>query len=272
MVYYNPYLVKKLTDELKLRGYSKRTIDIYTSCVDKYFSYKKVDLETFDSNNFKQFILMKIDKKLSPQTINLHINAVKFFYSIYGQSVEGIHVVKRNKKLPVVLSKNEIKSLIDSIYNAKHRLLVKLAYGSGLRLSEIIGVKVGDIDFDNLTLHVKSGKGGKDRITTLSGKLCDDLRNLIAGKNADDFLFESNRGGILSQRSVQYIFKTALKKSEVRKNASFHSLRHSFATHLLENGVDIRYIQELLGHSSIKTTQIYTKVAKNKIGNIKSPL
>jgi site-specific recombinase XerD len=139
-------------------------------------------------------------------------------------------------------------------------------------VSEIVNLKVKDIDLDELILHLKMSKGRKDRITIMPEKLKSHLQNLIAGKNMNEFVFSSERGGKLTTRTAQTVFAVALKKSGVKKQATFHSLRHSFATHLLENGVDVRYVQELLGHKNIQTTQVYTKVTNPRLKNIKSPL
>ena len=150
--------------------------------------------------------------------------------------------------------------------------MVALTYGAGLRISEIINLRVQDIDFEQLTIHLKEAKGKKDRITILPEKLKSDLLNVIVEKDNKKYIFESNRGGKLNTRSVQKIFEKALKSAKIKKPATFHSLRHSFATHLLENGVDVRYVQELLGHANIRTTQIYTKATNPSLKNIKSPL
>lgn len=156
--------------------------------------------------------------------------------------------------------------------NSKHRLLLALAYGAGLRVSEVVDLRVGDLDLPALMIHIKQGKGQKDRISVVPDTLVNDLRNLIAGKGAREYVFASERGGKLTTRTAQKVFETALHLSEIKKDATFHSLRHSFATHLLENGVDIRYVQELLGHQNIRTTQQYTHVTNPKLRNIKSPL
>lgn len=156
--------------------------------------------------------------------------------------------------------------------NKKHYLLLAIAYGAGLRVSEVINLRVGHIDLDELIITIRQSKGAKDRRSVLPQKLISDLRSFLAGRGESEYLFESNRGGNLSERSAQKIFDNALKAAEIKKNASFHSLRHSFATHLLENGVDVRYVQELLGHSNIRTTQIYTHLTNPALKNIKSPL
>jgi len=158
------------------------------------------------------------------------------------------------------------------ISNQKHKLIIALSYGAGLRISEAQNLKVRDINFSELTIHLKETKGGKDRITVLPQKLKNILHKITVLKNANDFVFESERGGKLSTRTLQKIFENALLKSGVKKPATFHSLRHSFATHLLENGIDVRYVQELLGHANIRTTQIYTHVTNPNLKNIKSPL
>jgi len=139
-------------------------------------------------------------------------------------------------------------------------------------VSEVTKLKVADLDIDELVVHIKGAKGKKDRINVLPEKLQNDLRNIIAGKNGRDYVFDSNRGGKITTTSLQKTFRKSLSKSMLNKPATFHSLRHSFATHLLENGTDVRYVQELLGHANIRTTQIYTQVTNPKLKNIKSPL
>lgn len=150
--------------------------------------------------------------------------------------------------------------------------MVAIAYSGGLRVSEIVNLKVNDLDLPELMIHLKGAKGNKDRITILPEKLIKDIQNLVSSKSYNDYVFSSERGGKLTERTAQKVFENALKKSGIKKEATFHSLRHSFATHLLENGVDIRYVQELLGHANIRTTQIYTKVTNPALKKIKSPL
>ncbi|MEK7067552.1 MAG: tyrosine-type recombinase/integrase, partial [Patescibacteria group bacterium] len=222
----------------------------------------------------RKFLLNRQDKGNSSQTVNLYLNAIKFFYRDILKSTEKIDLkfAKRSKKLPVVLSREEIKKILSAIQNNKHKLMVGLAYGAGLRISEVINLKVQDINLDELILHLKEAKGKKDRITILPEKLKKDLAAAAVGKRGNDYVFESNRGGKLNERSAQVVFERALRASGIKKPATFHSLRHSFATHLLENGVDVRYVQELLGHANIRTTQIYTQVTNPSLKNIKSPL
>jgi site-specific recombinase XerD len=150
--------------------------------------------------------------------------------------------------------------------------LISIAYGAGLRISEVAKLKVWDVDFGNDYLHIKWAKGNKDRITILPAKIKSDLEKICLNKKSNDYVFESERWWILTTRTLSKIFEHAKEKSWIKKDVSFHSLRHSFATHLLENGTDIRYIQTLLWHSNIRTTQIYTQVTKPSLKNIKSPL
>jgi site-specific recombinase XerD len=267
-------LLKKTEELLKLRNYSRKTIKSYLFYIKEYLVFARREKITEKNEAIKCFLLKKQDNGKSPQTINLALNAIKFFYREVLKSPENIDLkfAKRSKKLPVVLSRGEIEKIISKIPNNKHRLIIALAYGSGLRVSEVVNIRVNDIDIAGLTIHIKEAKGKKDRISVFPEKIAADIKSLIAGKKGSDFIFESNRGGELTTSSLQKIFYKALKKAGIRKNATFHSLRHSFATHLLENGVDVRYVQELLGHQNIRTTQIYTKVTNPSIKKIKSPL
>lgn len=267
-------ILGKVERELKLRAYSPKTIKAYVYCIKEYLNYKGLDFDKLEEENVKDYLLHLQNLSKSSQTINLRLNSIKYLYREVFQNYRKINIkfAKRSQKLPVVLSRSEIEKLIDSIENLKHRLIISLSYGSGLRISEAQNLRVRDIDVIEMTIHIKSAKGKKDRITLLPEKIIPDLKKILAYKNANDLLFESERGGKLSIRSLEKIFENALKKSEIKKSTTFHGLRHSFATHLLENGVDIRYVQELLGHANIRTTQIYTHITNPKLKNIKSPL
>lgn len=265
--------LKRVETELKIRNYSRKTAKSYLRCLHEYFEFKGSDFAEPDVEDIKKFLLQKQTRQLAPQTINLSLNAIKFFYQSVIKSPQRIDIklVRRSKKLPVVLSRVEISAIIKGIRNSKHRLLISLAYGAGLRVSEAVGLKVKDVSLEELTLHLKQAKGKKDRITILPEKLKTDIQNLIAGKDKNDYVFASERGGRLTTRTAQKIFETSLEKTGIKKDATFHSLRHSFATHLLENGIDVRYVQELLGHQNIRTTQRYTQVTNPSIRNIRSP-
>lgn len=267
-------LLLKMLNELRLRNYSLKTIKSYLGCLRNYFKFRKRDFERVNIDNIKNFLIQKQDNGSAPQTINLYLNAIKFFYReiIKTSKFIDIKFAKKNKSLPIVLTKNEISKLIECISNPKHKLIISLAYGSGLRVSEVVNLKVRDIDIENRSIHIKSSKGRKDRITILPMSIIDEIEVIILSKNKNDYLLESNREGKLSVRTAQKIFENAMGKISLNKPATFHSLRHSFATQLIENGVDIRYVQELLGHNDIRTTQIYTKVTNVKMLKIKSPL
>lgn len=267
-------LLSKIEDELKLRNYSRKTIQSYLVCLKDYFKYIKNIKKDPDIALIKKYLLERKEEGWAPQTVNLHLNAIKYFYrEIYKSKVFiDLKFAKTSKKLPVVLSRKEIEQIINSIQNGKHKLLISLSYGAGLRVSEAVNLKIRDVNLDELTIHIKNAKGNKDRITIFPEKLKADLSELMALQHGNEYLFESERGGKLTERTAQMVFEKALKSANIQKDASFHSLRHSFATHLLENGVDVRFVQELLGHQNIRTTQLYTKVTNPSLKNIKSPL
>lgn len=261
-------------EELRLRGASPRTIQSYTNILREYFSWKGGRYENLDEKNIREYLLLKEGRGSSASTRNLILNAIKFFYRDVvrlGMEIK-IKYAKGVKSIPVVLSRSEIKKLVVATNNLKHRLMIALAYGAGMRISEVVSLRVRDVDLDEMIIHIKQAKGKKDRITVFPESLKTDIQNLIAGKSGDDYVFESERGGKLTTRSAQMVFARSLRKAGISKSATFHSLRHSFATHLLENGVDVRYVQELLGHQNIRTTQRYTKVTNPMLKNIKSPL
>lgn len=267
-------ILDKTECTLRLRNYSSKTRKIYLFYIKDYITFSKKSGIINKQKAIEEFLLDKHRRKQSPQTINLALNAVKFLYADVLKDPQKIDLkfAKRSKKLPIVLSRAEIKKIIKATDNPKYRLMISLGYACGLRVSEVIKLRVADLGIDELVVQIKGAKGKKDRTSVLPEKLQNDLRNIIAGKDGNEFVFTSNRGGKLTTTSLQKMFRKSLAKTSIKKAATFHSLRHSFATHLLENGVDVRYVQELLGHSNIRTTQIYTKVTNPKLKNIKSPL
>jgi len=266
-------LLKQTENLLKLRNYSYKTAKFYLLYIKQYLIFSQKEKSRDKKEIIEKFLLEKIEKKNSPQTINLALNSVKFFHKEILKDNKKIDLKfsKRSKKLPVVLTKEEINKILENTENKKYKIGITLAYAGGLRISEIQNLKVKDINLDELTIHLKEAKGKKDRITIFPEKLKAGIQNIIAGKENNDYVFSSNRGGKLTTRSFQKVFENALRKTDIKKDATFHSLRHSFATHLLENGTDIRYVQELLGHNNIRTTQIYTQVTNPMLKNIKSP-
>lgn len=247
-------LVDNRIKEMKLRGFSKQTVRAYTY---HYFRFKASGLARDD------YILSLIEKGFASSSVRVASAAIQFFTGFRNE----VFIPKREKRLPVVLSKAEITKMINSLNNIKHRLVVALLYSSGLRLSELVNLRVCDINMVDNTIHIKSAKGKKDRLTVLSRKTKAMIRKFAAGGN---YLFEAN-GKKHSFKSVQEIVRKAARLAGIKKRVSPHALRHSFATHLLEAGVDIRHIQKLLGHSRLQTTQVYAHVAKSDLKKIKSP-
>lgn len=206
----------------------------------------------------------------------MNIAVIKFFFKNVLFTEIDIVYPKRNKKIPDILSVEEIKLMIEVTENIKHKLIIKLLYGCGLRVSEIVNLKKKDFDFSERLIHIRLSKGNKDRFVNIPESILDDLieyNNLNNHHNDENkIFFGSQVGGRLSVKSIQKIVKNASKKARIEKDVYPHLLRHSFATHLLDRGVDIRIIQKLLGHSDIRTTQFYLKVSKSSLKNIKSPL
>lgn len=265
--------MKKVENSLRLRNYSPKTRKAYLQYIKEYIAFaKKAGLKKKEEAT-EQFLLYLHEKK-SAQTANLALSSIKFLYGnvLKDPILTNLKFAKRAKKLPIVLARSEIEKIINVTDNPKHRFIISLGYACGMRVSEVVNLKVQDLDIDELTVHIKGAKGKKDRISVLSEKISNELRQMIAGKQPKDYVFASNRGGKLTTTSLQKIFRQSLKKAKIIKPATFHSLRHSFATHLLENGTDVRYVQALLGHANIRTTQIYTQVTNPALKNIKSPL
>lgn len=272
-------LLKKLEDEIRLRGLSPQTLKAYRLCVKHFLLFLQGNGDVphvgiLDVEKIKAFLLQRQSLGAAPQTVNLYLNAIKFFcrHVVRREWDIPLRFAKRPQKLPTVLSHEEILRSVDALKNLKHKLLVSLAYGAGLRVSEVVRLRVGDVDFDGKVIYVRQGKGQRDRATLLPEKLENSLKIFCGQRDQAAFVFESERGGRLTTRSAQKVFESALRRAGIIKPATFHSLRHSFATHLLENGVDIRFIQELLGHQNIRTTQRYTRVTVASLKNLKSPL
>jgi len=261
-------LLKKLEEHIRLKNYSKETLKSYFNHVKKYLDYLKNSNPS--TQNAKDYILMKL-KVNDPASVHHSIFAIEYFFKNILKQKISIPKPKRNKKIPEILTKEEIKKMIDSLDNIKHKLILKVLYGCGLRVSEIISLKKQDILFDEGLLHIKLAKGKKDRFVKIPDSLKENLKNYI-NLFSEKLLFPSNRGGKLTKKTISKIVETASKKALIKKRVYPHLLRHSFATHLLEQGTDLRLIQKLLGHSDIKTTQIYLKVSNASIKNIKSPL
>ncbi len=263
-----------IEQRMSLRNYSVQTKKAYLSVVADLCRSTKRAPKELSMEEIRSFIYQKQQRGLSSQTISLIANAINFLYTqIYKKSdFEKLRHPKHSKKLPVVLTRVEIQRLLQQTDNSKHRTMLAIAYSAGLRVSEVINLKVRDIDCNELTITLREGKGKRDRITVVSARIIDDIQQCTLGKAGGAFVFENQRGGKLTTESAQKVFVHCLRKANIAKLATFHSLRHSFATHLLEDGVDVRYVQELLGHQNIRTTQLYTQVTNPQLKNIKSPL
>jgi len=261
-------LLIKLKKELEFRNYSKESINSYLYAVGKYLDYSKKF--GINENSAKDYLRNLLNKN-NPSTVSLASSAIQFFFKEILKQDIYFNKPKKNKSLPDILTINELKKLIEITTNIKHKTIIKLIYGTGIRVSEIINLKKSDIDLEENLIKICLGKGKKDRFVKLPDSIKNELNNLVNLSNSK-YLFESQRGGKLTTSTIQKILSNSAKKAGIRKRVYPHLLRHSFATHLLEKGTDLRIIQKLLGHSSIKTTQIYTQISQASIKNINSPL
>ncbi|HIA35942.1 MAG TPA: recombinase [Flavobacteriales bacterium] len=265
------YLMK-----LELKKYAANTIKTYVSCFEAFLNYyKDVDLMSLDENDIRHYLQTLVQGQKSNSYINQAINSIKFYYEIVMEMPNRFYSIERPRKeyrLPQVISQEMVKQLIEQTNNLKHKCIVSLLYSSGLRRSELLNLKLYSIDSNRMLIRVEDAKGNKDRYTLLSKTALSDLRKYWMEYKPKDYLFEGAKGGRYSERSVGQIIKRCALKAGIKRAVSPHMLRHSFATHLLENGTDIRYIQTLLGHSSSKTTEIYTHVAINRYRDIINPL
>lgn len=265
-------ILKKIEIEMKLRGFSENTIKSYLLYNQKFLEYIKKSPEDVIEDDIKEFLAHKMEDSVTNGSLTFIKSALKFYYGeILGKNFSWIKTPRQTKALPVVLTKNEIKQLLDNTENKKHRLIIELLYSTGLRLSECINLKYSDLDMNEYIGWVRKGKGSKDRIFIISEMFKDDLIKYKEKKGESEYIFTVN-GRKMSPRGIQHAIKVSVERAGIKKSVHVHSLRHSFATHLLENGVDIRKIQQLLGHTNLATTQIYTQVSSDEIKKIKSPL
>ncbi|MDX1363536.1 MAG: tyrosine-type recombinase/integrase [Arenibacter latericius] len=265
------YLLK-----LELKRYAKSTVRTYVFFFEMFINHcKHKDLQTIDEIDIRAFLQQLIQRNVSNSYLNQAINAIKFYYEVVMDMPNRFYEIERPRrefKLPKVISKVEVLSLIENANNLKHKCIISLLYSSGLRRSELLNLKLADVDSKRMLIRVEGSKGNKDRHTLLSQTVLEDLRLYFREWKPREYLFEGQKGGRYSPQSVLKIVKEAALKAKVRQSVTPHVLRHSFATHLLESGVDLRQIQVLLGHGSSKTTEIYTHVATNTFKNIKNPL
>ncbi len=272
-------LLLEFEQKLILQRYSLNSIRNYKSAVKSFLETAEKKFSHPNELNevmIEKYVLWKVQKhKVGVSHQRMIIASIdKFYKSLYNRKLDIKHLYpsRKSHSLPNYLTKEEVRKLIAKVENIKHRCIIKLLYGSGLRLSELLHLKVSDIDSKSMIIHIRKSKGNKDRVVMLSNSLLQELRIYFKKHKPNDFLFEGQTGGIYSAKSVQMIVKKAASKAGIKKQVTPHTLRHSFATHLLESGTDVRFIQELLGHNSIKTTEIYTHITNISKSKIKSPL
>jgi site-specific recombinase XerD len=240
----------------------------------RHYGYSPEYIGEEEIRNYLHYLIK--EKRLSQSSINQAYSAIKFFHVVtLGRVWNPMKIprVKNRKKLPVVLSMQEVESVLSSVENLKHQALLTTIYSGGLRLGEAIHLRVSDIDSSRMTILVQQGKGNKDRYTLLGWRTVQLLRLYYKDYRPVEWLFPSRDPAVpLSGSSVQRVFKKALHQAGINKKASVHTLRHSFATHLLESGTDLYHIQRLLGHTTAKTTSIYLHITGKDIAKVKSPI
>lgn len=262
--------LEKLKAELKMKGFSPLTIKNYSFFVTKFLERINKPIEQLNEDDIKLYLSELFDSK-SRNTIMLAAASVKFFYKeILRKDITHLSLPKKEKTLPVVLTREETKKLLESAETKKSKLLMSFLYSSGLRVSELVNLKKDDINLQDKMGWVRKGKGSKDRIFTISESLCTDLKLFLEKHPNHIYLFSETKP--LTPRNIQKIVMKTAVKAGIPKKVTPHTLRHSFATHLLESGTDIRLIQELLGHASLNTTQIYAHVSMEMLKGIKNPL
>jgi len=274
----NQVALKRMHELLLLKAYSPNTIRSY--CLEfsqLLYILKDVPVDTLTPEHLRSYLLYCTTKlKLSENLIHSRINAIKFYFEqvLHRDKFFFVEIPRPRKKiiLPKVISKNDISKIFSTVDNLKHVVMLKLCYGMGLRVSEIVNLKITNIDSQRMLVHIENAKGKKDRYVALPSSILDDLRNYYRIYHPKIYLFEGQYGGQYAIRSVQAVFKNAMQKAKINKTVGIHGLRHSYATHLLECGTDMYFIQKLLGHKNIKTTAIYAQVSNRQLGNIKSPL
>jgi integrase/recombinase XerD len=264
---------------MRMRNYSHKTVKSYVSCLRAFVRYfRPKHPRELGMEELRLYLLHTIESGYATGTVNQVFNALRFLYAdLYKKPflIKPLPRPRKEKKLPDVLNERETQHLFASVGNLKHRTMLMLAYASGLRVSEVVRLRIEDFDGQRGLIHIRMAKGKRDRYTILP----DSLRGQLSvywqeyGLAKSGWLFPGGqRSAHLSERSVQSVIQRAVQKAGIKKQVGMHTLRHSFATHLLDHGTDLRYIQELLGHQSIKTTEIYTHVSKRQIGKIRSPL
>ncbi|MFA4910719.1 MAG: site-specific tyrosine recombinase/integron integrase [Desulfobacteria bacterium] len=270
------YNFDDLRRELVSRKYSYKTVKSYIYYNKDFLTFADKQPSKINDNDIKDYLLYLAEEKQSAtSTLNQAINALKFYYGtmLKKKFVYEVKRPRKDKKLPVVLSQEEVAKILSSVDNVKHKAILMIVYSAELRVGEVVKLKPEDIDNQRMLIHIRGAKGRKDRYTMLSETALEVLRQYWKENRPQKWLFPGqNKERYITTRTVEKIFTNARDAAKILKPVTVHSLRHSFATHLLETGTDLRYIQEILGHKSSKTTEIYTHVSTKDIGRIKSPL
>lgn len=271
------HVLKAFEDKLIERRYSEATQGTYISLFRQFLDYyREIEPKEITEEQIRHYLVETVrNRNVSYSTQNQIINAIKFYYEhVLGGERKNYWIdrPRKEKKLPVVASEEEIVKLLLATTNLKHQCIIGLLYSSGLRRGELLNLRLQDIDLDRNQIYVRGGKGKKDRVTILGAQMGQALREYISEFKPNYWVFEGKGRKQYSGTSIAMILKNACKEAGIRKNITPHVLRHSFATHLLENGTDTRYIQELLGHSSIETTAVYAHVSTKTVAKITSPL
>ncbi|WP_394347002.1 site-specific tyrosine recombinase/integron integrase [Winogradskyella tangerina] len=263
-------------DKLELKRYANNTVKSYVSCFERFINfYPDKSINELDELDVRQFLKWLVRNNWSNSYINQSKNSIKFYYEVVLGMPNRFYQIERPKKerkLPTVLSKSEVRELINVTRNIKHKCILSLLYSAGLRRSEVLNLKPKDIDSKRMLIKVNDAKGNKDRFTLLAKSTLTDLRTYYKLYRPQTYLFEGQKKEKYSPTSIARIITSAVRKTSIKKHVTAHTFRHSFATHLLENGTDLRHIQMLLGHSSTKTTEIYTHVASNTFNSITNPI
>ena len=264
---------KTINRQLCYQKYSNSTRETYLSCLKQFSTFPRG--AEINEDSIKDYLHMLTDQQFSKSTINQHINAIKFYLEKILRQKKKSYYIDRprgERRLPVVLSIDEVQSIFKNVKNLKHRALLTLLYSSGLRIGEVIQLKIEDIDSDRMLIHIRNGKGAKDRLVPLAENVLKLLRSYYKQYRPEVYLFNGESNSQYSATSIRRVLQKAVHKAYIKKRVTPHTLRHSYATHLLERGTDLRYIQILLGHSSVKTTELYTHVSTQNLQTIRSPI
>jgi integrase/recombinase XerD len=263
--------------KLRLQRYAENTIRTYSSCLARFLqAFQRYQMEQITEKDIENYIAQLLEKEgISNAFQKQMLGTIGMYFDLcLGRKLSLLHLYPKRQQhqLPRYLSQQEVKRMLDVADNIKHRCILKLLYGAGLRVSEVLALTHEDIDSANMLLHIRDARGRKDRMVMLSDALLSDLRNYFVKAHPRHFLFEGQDGAEYSARSIQAVVKQLAEKARITKPVTPHILRHSFAIHLIEKGTDIRYVQELLGHHSIKTTELYTRITDVSKSKIQSPL